>query len=194
MRARIIAANDAFSKRASEIARPLIARGRRTPIPRQGMLIDAAREWARLPSFGLLDSALELGRLELRAQELRVCASDYRAEDWGPGAFEPGISIVGVVLDVRPRVFGFDVVSLCCISQHTLGRWFQRALDTSDEGLMDDLRCLAKAHAGLASGDATDFGVSTASGAHWRGSMIEVEDPRAPGAVDLICSVRTFLE
>lgn len=194
MRSRIIAANEAFSKQAEAIARPLIARAHRSPIPRAGMLVDAARGWRRLPSFGLLDSALELEKCSLRVHELRVSASDYRAADWGPGAFEPGISIVGAVLDIRPRVFGYDIVSLCNISLHTLGRWFQRAVSTEDEALMDDLRVLAKAHASLAASDTTDFSVRTAAGAYWRGSMVETEDPRTPGTIDLVCSVRTFLE
>jgi hypothetical protein len=193
-RARVIAANAEYSKAAAVIARPLVRRGQRTPIPRQGALIDAHRLWSRLPSFGLLDRALELEKRSLRIHELRLSASDFRAECWSAGVLEPGISVVGIVLDIRPRVFGFDVLSLCSISRHALGRWFQRAVDTSEAALWDDLRTLAKAHAALAAGDATTFEVRTKSGAHWLGDMLDCEDPRhAPGGVDRVRAVRTFM-
>jgi hypothetical protein len=193
MRARVMAANEDFSKAAVRVTRPLRERARRSPIPRQQLLIDARRLWGRVPSFGLLDRSMILERHSLQINELRISASDFRAEGWQANALEPGISIVGVVLNVAEHRFDFDVLSMVSVSQHALARWYQRSIITTDDELWDDLRSLAQAHAGLASGEVgAPFGVVVSSGAQWVGHTLEVSDPKHSGAVDTAAVVRTF--
>ena len=193
LRLRVMEANDEFMVAGVAATAKLRERARRSPIPRQTALVDAHRLWSCLPGFGLLYRETKLGKRSLMVHEMRVSAAKFRAYDWGGDALEPGISVVGVDLCIAAHRFDFEVPTLVSISAHALGRWYQRSIITTDDELWDDLRSMARAHAGLVERDVgATFGISVSSGARWVGHTREVEDPRRPGAIDVAAIVRTF--
>ena len=105
MRDRLKAANVECSRAIDHIAAPLVARSKRSPIPRREQLIDVAREWACMPAFGLLDSKIELvlGKRSLHIRQLRAGASDFRATGWTVD--EAGVSVIGLMLDIAAHRF-----------------------------------------------------------------------------------------
>jgi hypothetical protein len=87
---------------------PLTARARRSPIPRPEMLTDAARVWReRVPETGRLHLEIKAEWKRLRIGEVRITAADFRADTWDIGVVEPGIGLIGFVLDVAPGLFNF---------------------------------------------------------------------------------------
>ncbi len=181
----------ACSGRMDAIVAPLLARWRRSPIPRPETLQDAARAWKALPGFGRLDTTVDLTKRSLQIRELRASASDFRAQGWSTA--EPGLSVLGVVLEVAPHRCVFDILSLATVSLHALARRYQRGFSITDAAIMHDLHILAKAHAEL--GDdaaATEFEVAVPSGGRWVGNLIDVTNTKGGDSVDRIAAARTY--
>ena len=173
------------------IVAPLLARWRRSPIPRPETLLDAARAWRALPEFGRLDLTITTGKRALCVQELRVSASDFRARDWTVD--EPGLSVLGVVLEVAAHRCVFDILSLATVSLHALARRYQRGFAITDAAIMHDLHMLAKAHAELGSADAaTEFEVVVPGGGRWVGNLIDVTNTNGGNSVDCVAAARTY--
>ena len=178
------------SARMNAIVAPLLARWRRSPIPRPETLLDAARAWRALPDFGRLDLTVTTGKRQLHIHELRVSASDFRAADWTVD--EPGLSVLGVVLEVAPHRCVFDILSLATVSLHALARRYQRGFAITDAAIMHDLHMLAKAHAGLAGGAATEFEVAVPSGGRWVGNLLDVTNTKGGNSIDCVAAARTY--
>jgi hypothetical protein len=188
-RDRLKATSTACSRLIDEIAMPLVRRAKRHPIPRREALVDVARKWACMPALGLLDSAsdLDLRKRTLRISQLRACPSDFRAASWNVD--EPGLSVLGLQLDIAPHRFDFAMPSLVTVSLHALRR-FQRGIDVTDAAIFADLHTLARAHLRLSTGPVGDTFEVNASGGCWYGNMTDA----ATGAgTDRVLSVRTFM-
>ena len=190
MRDRLKAVNVECSRAIDHIAAPLVARSKRSPIPRREQLTDVAREWACMPAFGLLDTKIELvlGKRSLHIRQLRAGASDFRATGWKMD--EAGVSVIGLMLDIAAHRFSFVMPSLVSVSLHALARRYQRGLEVNDAAIFGDLHTLAKAHLRLASGAVGDLFEVEAGGGCWRGNLT---DASTNAGMDRILSARTFL-
>jgi hypothetical protein len=189
-RDRLKVTSTACSHLIDEITMPAVKRAKRHPIPRREQLVGVARLWACMPGRGLLDSStdLDLRKRTLRISQLRVCPSAFRAAAWNVD--EPGLSVLGLQLDIAPHRFEFAMPSLVTVSLHALGRRYQRAVDVSDTAIFDDLHTLARSHLRLATGAVGDAFEVEASGGCWHGN---VTDAATNAGTDRILSVRTFM-
>lgn len=194
LRDRLRVASTECGRLIDEIAAPLVARSRRSPIPRVEQLVDVARMWrTKQPEFGRLDLTIEWNRRErsLCIRELRACPSDFRAVGWTTD--EAGISVIGLALDVAPHRFSFVMPSLVSVSLHALGRRYQRGLDVSDEAVLGDMHVLAQSHMRLAAGEAGELVDIDMEDGRWCGHLADATNPNG-GGIDRIFCARTYKE
>jgi hypothetical protein len=190
LRDRLKATSAMCSRLIDAISLPAVKRAKRHPIPRREQLTDIARRWSCMPALGLLDSStdLDLRKRTLRICQLRVCPSDFRSAAWHVD--EPGLSVLGLQLDIGPHRCNFAMPSLVTVSLHALARRYQRGLAVDDTAIFGDLHTLAKAHLRLATGAVGELFEVEASGGCWHGNLT---DASTNAGMDRILSARTFM-
>jgi hypothetical protein len=194
LRNRLVVVATECNDTINRITMPLLARFKRSPVPRQEMLAGLAREWRTLPAFGRLDLAVTVGKRSLHIEELRCVASDFRAADWTVG--ERSISVCGIVLDVAPHKLKLTIPNLVSLGAHATGRWYQRGMTTTDQQFMADMHALARSHTELASGVAGEQFEIPTNGGCFVGSLVEAKDQNLEATkakkIDLVAIARTF--
>jgi hypothetical protein len=98
-RARVGADDALVGQTVNAIAAPLIARRKRKPTFRPETLIDAERQFRRLPSAGRLMLKVERGKSGLRIEEHRIAAGQFCFCRWDDDARDADIGIVKVILE-----------------------------------------------------------------------------------------------
>ncbi|MBN9509759.1 MAG: hypothetical protein J0I21_11695 [Alphaproteobacteria bacterium] len=167
------------------IAAPLILRARRSPIPRQVLLDEAARLWPmRGSGIGRLALDIDLGKRRLAITELRVGTGRTRWPGWAPNVSEPDLIVRRLHLNVAEHVLDIGHTTLARIALHALGRWFERARPADDAVLLRDLTVLADADALRG-----EFRLATPSGGVWIGAIAWLAD-----RAEWFAAVRTYLD
>jgi hypothetical protein len=189
LRSRLLAIDLATGPAIDMITKPVVERWRRHPVPRAETLAGLARIWPlHIPSFGLLDRAIDLDKRSLRILELRAGANNFHFAGWRDDAKEPGVSLTAICLEIAPHRFRFDMLTIASVSLHCLSRRYQRGMAITDADVFADLRSLAQAHGKLDRAQpGEDFTVQVADG-KWVGSctMITGNGP--------VLMARTFLD
>jgi hypothetical protein len=189
-REQIADADDLSVRTIGQLFAPLARRADRCAMPRPEMLQDTVRHWRRaMPGAGLIDSKIELSRRELHIREVRVGATRDDVTN------EPMIAILLIELDVAPGICRVTAEPAAVLSLHALGRWYQRALDTSVTALLAGLGRLASAYAGILdeSGETGHPGfLCSTAGGQWAGSVTR-RFSEVTGRREAVLDIRTFL-
>ncbi len=194
-RDRIADADNHAVKTMISVFTPLARRAERSAVSRPELLQDATRLWRqKMPSFGLLDSNIQLSRRELYIREVRVGAGTACAP-WNAAIEEPVVSILLVELHVAKDICLLRTDTVALLPLHALGRWYQRSLLNSDAALLADLAQLAGAYGKILPTDASVDNLKflwPTTGGQWAGSITE-RMSEATGREERVLNVRTFL-
>jgi hypothetical protein len=195
-RNRIINADDQAVRTMTRVFSPLARRAERSSVPRRELLQGAARHWRQqMPADGFLDSNIQLSRRELHIREVRLGGGTSCQPAWNEGVTEPVIAIMLIDLHVAPEICRLMTDPAALVCQHALGRWYQRALNTSDAALVSDLSRLAASYDQILTTYQTTGDprfLCPANDGQWAGSVTK-RLSAATGRHETILNVRTFL-
>lgn len=119
-------------------------RRRHGSMPRE-FLPDLEAKWRQLPPGGQLALDITRTRRNINIVDTRCIPETIGNADWDDGETEPSLIVVQNRYEITRLWARTQSATTACLSLHALGRFMQRARDTSDEALLRDIGALATA-------------------------------------------------
>lgn len=158
-------------------------KGRSTNIPRR-LIEHTAELWRKLPCDGCLSQSVTLDGYRLAITDVRITASTATKSTWGDGS-EIGVCIIANSLTMGKKRMLWQAPIIIGCSLHSIARWHQRALLTTPEALLSDLKLLTTQAPSIIAAGTPTFAVPTNGGA-WKGLIAVSPDQHT------FCDIRTF--
>jgi hypothetical protein len=185
LRRRLAASEASVEANMHRALAPIARRLERHPVVREGTLLDAARAWRSLPSFGRVRCSVDIAnRRRPEFSDVRVRPGVYRGLQWR-GDYEPGLAVMLFVASVSGGDMLLAAWTVAVASLHAVARRYQRAPAT-DATVLAEIGELALRFPEIAPAGG-EFMLPVPGGV-WCGHVIESRDDQ------VIVVARTFLD
>src|SRR6202012_181595 len=141
---------------------------RRNAPPRPEHLIAIEQRWRSIPPAGCLRLTVRRDKRSMSIENTRITATTSKNIEWGD-ASEKSICLIESSLALTKRQAETTTTTLAAVSLHALGRWYQRALATTDTAMLLDLALVVRAVSTL-DPNAPDVELPSTNGGSWRGA------------------------